>query len=481
MIPEPFTLDRQLVDWQRHGKTKAPKILPPPGEVWRTPGGRKQAGRYYTRTTTLAKTLEDAHALYGWKVRRAILGGGQRPDLMQLAASLTAEDHDRDALDELGERLIEASGPSAAAIGTALHGFTERLDRGEVIEYVPEAFVELLEAWKRITAPLRLEYREVRTVHDGLGAAGTPDAFGFCSLPDPDGVVDDRRVIDLKSGKIKYPATMSAQLFVYADADLYDPETGERRPLEVNKRWGLIAHLASDGSEPPGLYWLNLEHGRRCVELALPVREWRAVKADEILRPALVEDRAPATPPADAGVVDLTDRLVVASERVEPEPVAELPAAPVIELDTPDPAPVTLHCHECTVDDPAPWCDCRPGEQCSESGGFTPCRRRAHGPDECPSLAIARCITDRDLEVLWTTDRERWNAEHVMLAKQTHAELKRARDLERPRAALLAAITVADRDRLRALWIEHGETLWTDEHTAAAGRRHDELEGQAVA
>jgi hypothetical protein len=328
MIPEPFTLERPAVDWTRHARTQAPKILPPPGEVWRTPSGRKQTGRYYTRTTTLAKTLEDAHALYGWKARRAVLGAGRRPDLMNLAASLTAEDHDRDALDELAERLIEASGPSAAAIGTALHGFTERLDRGEPLDYVPEAFVELVAAWQRITAPLRLEYREVRTVHDRLGAAGTPDAFGFCSLPDPDGVVDERRVIDLKSGKIKYPATMSGQLYIYADSELYDPETGERRPLEVNRRWGLIAHLQSDGSEPPGLYWLNLEHGRRLVELAVPVREWRAVKAEAILRPALVEERAPATPAPGDELVDITEALEVAPAPVVPSSTRSPPASP---------------------------------------------------------------------------------------------------------------------------------------------------------
>lgn len=42
-----------------------------------------------------------------------------------------------------------------------------------------------------------------------------------------------------------------------------------------------------------------------------------------------------------------------------------------------------LRCIECTVDeDPAPWCDCQPGETCGDHG---PCRRRAHHPRACPT------------------------------------------------------------------------------------------------
>jgi hypothetical protein len=47
---------------------------------------------------------------------------------------------------------------------------------------------------------------------------------------------------------------------------------------------------------------------------------------------------------------------------------------------TPD-TPITgLICSECTtVDDPAPWCDCRGDERC-----IGPCRKRAHDPERCP-------------------------------------------------------------------------------------------------
>lgn len=443
MIPEPFTLERIDVDWTRHKRTKAPKILPPlGGEVWRTPGGRKQQGRYYTRTTTLAKTIEDSYALNGWRLHRALVGIGQRPDYQAAAAALTIEDYDRDAREELAQACIEASGPSAALIGTMLHTFTERVDRGEPLGFVPEPYRELIEAWRRITAPLRFMYREVRTVNDALECAGTPDAFGLCELPDPDGVVDEVRVIDLKSGKIKYPGSMSCQLYLYAadDTCLYDPETGERRELKVNTRWGLIAHLKSDAAEPPGLYWLNLEHGRRGVELARPVREWRAVKPEDILRPALVEAVVPATPALDDALDDITDRLN--GVRVDPpsRTLADTPTGP--------------------VEVPATYA-----------------RTEAFALLE----AIEQCITDRDLELLWTTAGNLWTDEHRARAAEVMRDLKARRNLERPRAALVAALRVADAGRLRALWTEHGGTpLWTDEHTAAAGARFTELEAPAA-
>jgi hypothetical protein len=43
----------------------------------------------------------------------------------------------------------------------------------------------------------------------------------------------------------------------------------------------------------------------------------------------------------------------------------------------------TLWCHECTIDeDPRPWCDCQPGEDCMDAA--VSCRQRAHAPDQCP-------------------------------------------------------------------------------------------------
>lgn len=45
-------------------------------------------------------------------------------------------------------------------------------------------------------------------------------------------------------------------------------------------------------------------------------------------------------------------------------------------------AQTELHCEECCDEDPASWCDCRVDETCKG-----PCRKRAHDPDRCPTLA----------------------------------------------------------------------------------------------
>lgn len=45
-------------------------------------------------------------------------------------------------------------------------------------------------------------------------------------------------------------------------------------------------------------------------------------------------------------------------------------------------------CFECITDpteDPAPWCDCLPEDQCDG-----PCRLRAHAPENCPNLIVQR-------------------------------------------------------------------------------------------
>jgi hypothetical protein len=117
----------------------------PPGTI--PPGSKWQAGRAwddgtvgYTRVTTFAEALQDSSALTRWKMRRAVLGMGRRPDYVTAAAALSVRDEDRQALDDLAEKALEAAGPNAADVGTALHAFTERIDRGEELGAVPEEY-----------------------------------------------------------------------------------------------------------------------------------------------------------------------------------------------------------------------------------------------------------------------------------------------------------------------------------------------------
>ncbi len=54
-----------------------------------------------------------------------------------------------------------------------------------------------------------------------------------------------------------------------------------------------------------------------------------------------------------------------------------VPLGDLIQHTVPNGTPI---CSECVGpdEDPAPWCDCQPDEQCSG-----PCRHRAHGTERC--------------------------------------------------------------------------------------------------
>jgi hypothetical protein len=290
-------LERPSVDWERDGYQR-PKIKPAPGTEWPPDkGGRPVLWLPYTRTTTFCKALDNGHALGEWKARMAVLGMGQRPDYVALAASLSAEERDKREVQKLADKAREAAGPNKADVGTALHGFTERLDRGEPVGQVPEQYRVHLENYAKATSVLRFTHYEVRTVCDELQTAGTPDRYGYCSVPDPDGIVDALRVIDTKTGRVDYPASMSIQLAIYWRSRLYDPATGARTELPelARSRWGIIVHLDALTGECQ-LYWLNLETGWAGAQLCAPAREWTsyAGKPANVLTPVVLEQQ-PAT------------------------------------------------------------------------------------------------------------------------------------------------------------------------------------------
>jgi hypothetical protein len=413
--------DRPTVDWERD-RWKRPKIKPPTGETWTSGTGKVEATRPYTRVTTFAGALDDSQGLVDWKAAQALLGASRRPDYMLAAAACQSWDQDKDTLRELVEKAAEAAGESASAIGTALHAFTERMDRGEPVGFVPEPYRPHLARYEQIIAPLTFTHHEVRTVNDQLQVAGTPDRFGYCSLPDPDGVVDKRRVIDTKSGKLddyRVPK-ISAQLAIYAHSALYDPTTGARTPLpDLCTRWGLIVHLPAKATAVEleagagDLYWVNLDHGwAGAEELAGRVRAWRKVRGGTLLVPA----RAP-----------------------EPAESTEQPA----------------------------------------TGGDVPQERvdaalQAH--------AILGAITTADLGLLWKQHGATWDQELQALAAERHTELKQQEDLAGPRAALAAALRGAHPELLHQLWTEYGDTpTWTEEHSTLARERHQALAGGVAA
>ena len=75
-------------------------------------------------------------------------------DLQLGAAAADPQDKSgKRTLDEIADRAIErANGTAAATTGTALHSFTEKIDRDEPLGYVPEEYLPDLEAYRRLMA-----------------------------------------------------------------------------------------------------------------------------------------------------------------------------------------------------------------------------------------------------------------------------------------------------------------------------------------
>jgi hypothetical protein len=259
--------------WQR------PLIVPPEG-------GEPVP---YTRLSTLAKTLDDMNGLMAWGERKTAEGIMRRPDLLTRIAGILANGSPDDdwklkkELNAVCREAKEAAGAkTGASSGTGFHALTEAVDRGRVPEFVPAADVPRLEAYQRAMHGYRALEVELFVVNDRLRAAGTLDRLLLC----PDSRV---RVGDVKTGKSEalYPFATCVQIAGYANAQRYDPETGERSPLHaaLDLTTGLLIHMPPSGGCE--VIPLDLELGWEAAQCATTVRQFRALKADDIIRKAV--------------------------------------------------------------------------------------------------------------------------------------------------------------------------------------------------
>lgn len=264
----PFALGEPEIERDRWGR---PMIVPP--------GGGKAVP--YTRATTLAGAVEDQSNLIKWKSRMTLLGAAKQPHLA--LAALAAADN-KFELNKLAEKAAEAAGSDVAAMtGTAMHSFTERIDRGQPIGDVPDLYRADVVAYQEATAAMRRLHVEELVVCDEIRAAGTPDI-----IVEFDGA---RYIADKKTGSVDYPHKMAAQLAIYAHSQHYDIATGQRTPLPgVDGRRGIIIHLPA-GEGTAQLYWINIAAGWDAVQLGIKVREWRSRKS--LLEP--IDDFSMAT------------------------------------------------------------------------------------------------------------------------------------------------------------------------------------------
>jgi len=258
---------------------------------------RDQWGRYklrhpvsgklgpFTRATTLAKTLSDSYGLSLWGQRMTLKGAAIRSDLTSLAYRLDVKE-DKDQLNRLVEQAKSAAGDKVAAnLGTALHGYTEDLDRGFPVD-VPDQHVRDVEAYKAamdgsgITVVPHLIERVTMVAQ--YEVAGTMDRV----LRLPDGTYC---IGDLKGGRdLTYGwQEIAIQLALYAHgvntAGVYDIATetwlepGTESVPRVRTDIGIVMHVPI-GTGTCTLYQVDLTEGWSMVPLCVEVRRWRKAK-----------------------------------------------------------------------------------------------------------------------------------------------------------------------------------------------------------
>jgi hypothetical protein len=248
------------IDRDRWGR---PLIAPP------QPLGAKPEP--YTRATTVAKTLDRPEGLMLWKQRMTLLGLVARPDLRIAAAATDIEDSK--ALNKLAEEAADAGGANAAATtGTALHAFTERMDRGLDAGHVPEENVADLGAYGHLAAEIgwTVQHVEQFTVLDAYRVAGTADRVVE---------IDGRWYIaDLKTGaSVSFHHAWAVQFAIYAHGIPYDIESKKRKPWAVVPETdrAIVIHLPA-GKGTAAAYWIDIEAGWEAFRLSMQARKWLA-------------------------------------------------------------------------------------------------------------------------------------------------------------------------------------------------------------
>lgn len=236
--------------------------------------------RAWTRVTTVAKALADEYGLTLWKMRMVAKGVALRPDLVAGAAAADP-DVDKKTLDSIAEKAMErAGGSSGANLGTALHTFAERLDRGTLVDgEVPEAqradLLEYAATLRRHRLKTHPTLIERIVIVPGLGVAGTFDRI----VAQPSGVTKSKplSILDLKTAKsVEYMLEIAIQLALYAHAPLmWNPAAQSYDPmLEVDQDRALVLHLPV-GKAHGQLYGVNIIEGWEYAQLAIAVREAR--------------------------------------------------------------------------------------------------------------------------------------------------------------------------------------------------------------
>lgn len=232
-------------------------------DPWADPNARKgrepfrnKGGRYelfhpetgkpatWSGATTVAKALSDTYHLDLWKQRMVVIGLGQREDLHALACG--AKPEEKDKLNKIAADAMEAAGSAAGAnAGTAIHSYTEAVDRGET-PVIPLRYRPLVESYQQAMRDAGIKavpgMIEVKVAIPELQVCGQLDRI----LAGPNWAVP--RIGDVKSQKSMYDqVAIAVQLALYSRAThMWSHEADawvEMAP--VDQDWAVAMHMPS--------------------------------------------------------------------------------------------------------------------------------------------------------------------------------------------------------------------------------------------
>ena len=217
-------------------------------------GGYLLNGREYNRTTSVVGAIDDKSAIADWKVRMALKGFEENPNLKK--------EYDMTEMPRAKNRIIgkavEASGAyDRRELGTEVHWQLERADLGKpgCPEVLQERWLAALDqAGLRVARdPEPMVERVLFNLQ--LDTGGMTDRVFITSRPLTlmnQAVVPANSLLigDIKTGKYaptsQYSGSMFRQLCVYATADLMLNQDGEPvdiTALNINSDFAVVAHV----------------------------------------------------------------------------------------------------------------------------------------------------------------------------------------------------------------------------------------------
>jgi hypothetical protein len=275
-LPDFFGADDDFLTGPLRDQYQRPLLIKADGEA----NPARDDGRWpFKRASSLSEELANNKGLHIWQQRNLVRGMGCRPDLVEMAGAIPKEDTgprtkevvQRNArmnaeLDEIILQAFESSGAVGGRnYGTAFHALTEPGTTG----YAPDRMLPDIESLARVLVDYRIKIVDTEkfVANDDLMSAGTFDHIvevpGF-----------GRMVADKKTARTAKPNDYAIQMAVYAGGDLYDWQTDEREPLDVNQDWALLLHTPKEtGTTYPVL--IDLNAGRYGARLARAAEFWR--------------------------------------------------------------------------------------------------------------------------------------------------------------------------------------------------------------